>query len=464
MLQEQNLSDSDSYPQKKRGRSTNDRQMTSQEKLESQKQYQLFQLFYESCQNISIDFLYLKEYFNVGLNDCPHDVEILKIQKKLNNRRFSSNPKKSWSFDEKKVLVWVIGKYCSLKQKNCRFLNSDDFNEIAQYLFRRNAENIKQKWTSMHKTSLIAQPFTQEEDQQLQILFEKYKNDENRWKKIAQEMSKVNQIYRTSKQLRERWINYLDPSLIKIKDPWTDREDLELIYQIQQKGKKWTEIAKQLKRNENQVKNRFNGLLKRDEVDDDLNKLIDKILWRISKYPIDELKNQHEKQHFHNNHLQSLLLAVGNIESITREESYELTPCMVNLKTNQIYFTPNYMLQEILLYQQQDMGDGFEKIKREIEKFEPSQFRVASLSIISEEYQQQPQLQHNHQHFIHSFSEMPNFESSNQPASIEIKTYINPFYSLKNLQQKYIRYRTDLSLPKVMNSIPWKSQPQLLFC
>ncbi|CAD8086935.1 unnamed protein product [Paramecium sonneborni] len=463
MFQELILSDSDSFRQKKRGRNQNDRQISSQEKFEFQQQYQLFQQFYESCQNIPIDFLYLKEYFNIGLNDCPSDVEVFKIQKKLNNRRISSNQKKSWSCDEKKVLVWVIGKYCSLKQKNCRFLNSDDFNEIAQYLFRRNAENIKQKWISMHKTSLVTQPFTQEEDYHLSILYDEYKNDENRWKQIAQKMNKITQIYRTSKQLRERWINYLDPSLIRIKDPWSDREDLELVYQIQQKGKKWTEIAKQLKRNENQVKNRFNGLLKRDEVDDDLNKLIDKILWRISKQPIDDIKNNKEKQNIHNNHNQSLLFAIGNIDSITREETYELTPCMVNLKTNQIYFTPNYLLQEILQYQQQDVRDDFDKIKREIEKFEPTQFRVASLSIISEEYQQ-PQRQNNQPHFIQSFSEMPNFESSNQPASLEVKTFINPFYSLKNLQQKYFKHRTDLSLPKTIKYLPWHSLPQLLFC
>ncbi|CAD8131694.1 unnamed protein product [Paramecium pentaurelia] len=463
MFQELNLSESDSFPQKKRGRSYNDRQISSLEKFEFSKQYQLFLEFYESSQNVPIDFLYLKEYFNVGLNDCPNDGEIYKIQKKLHNRRFSQSQKKSWSFDEKKVLVWVIGKYCSIKQRNCRFLNSDDFNEIAQYLFRRNVENIKQKWTSMLKTSLITQPFTLEEDQQLSMLYDKYKNDENRWKFIAQEMNKVNQIYRTSKQLRERWINYLDPSLIKIKDPWTDREDLELIYQIQQKGKKWTDIAKQLKRNENQVKNRYNGLLKRDEVDDDLNKLIDKILWRISKQPIEEIKNHNQNQHNQNNHNQSLLLAVGNIDQISQEETYELTPCMVNLKTNQIYFTPIYLLQEILQYQQSDVRDEFEKIKREMEKFEPPQFRVASLSIISEEYQV-PQILNNQQHFIQSFSDMPNFDSYNQPPSIDIKTYLNPFYSLKNLQQKYIKYRTDLTLPKKRNSLAWKSLPQLLIC
>ena len=85
----------------------------------------------------------MREYFNIPFDICPTDSEIMKIQKKLHSRRFSLIEKKSWSQDEKKVLVWVIGKYTLLNLKNCRFLNGDDFNEISKYLFRRNVENVK---------------------------------------------------------------------------------------------------------------------------------------------------------------------------------------------------------------------------------------------------------------------------------------------------------------------------------
>ena len=51
----------------------------------------------------------------------------------------------------------------------------------------------------MHKTSLVTQPFTFEEDQQLSQLYEKYKNEDSRWKLIAAEMNNLNAIYRTSK-------------------------------------------------------------------------------------------------------------------------------------------------------------------------------------------------------------------------------------------------------------------------
>ncbi|CAD8166023.1 unnamed protein product [Paramecium octaurelia] len=467
MFEEFNLSDADSYVQKPaRGRTYQDRQSTSQERLETQQQYQQFQKFYETCSNIPIDFTYLREYFNIPFNDCLNDQDILKIQKKIHSRRFSMNQKKSWSVDEKKVLVWVIGKYCQLNQKNCRFLDNNDFNEISKYLLRRNVDNIRQKWWSMLKTSLVSQPFTQEEDQQITILYEKYKDKDNKWKLIANEMNNNNVIYRTCKQLRERWINYLDPNLLKIKDPWTDREDLELIYQIQQKGKKWTEIAKILKRNENQVKNRFNCLLKREEVQDDLNKLIDKVLWKISKQPVVmQPENQDRPALSSNSQNQSLLLTIAKIESLKKDEINQLTPCMVNLKTNQIYFTPSHILQGLLKIEQSDLQDEFELAKKDIEKFEsmPHQF-FHSLSVISEEYSIPQNYQLQIQQNIKSLSELSNYESPQMSKSNENNIIFNPIRTLTSLKKQYFKHRTDFSIPQVQSQSPWRSLPILIMC
>ncbi|CAD8098334.1 unnamed protein product [Paramecium sonneborni] len=465
MFEEFNLSESDSNLQKpQRGRSYHDRQATSQEKLETQQQYQYFQKFLESCQNIPIDFTYLSEYFNIPFHDCPNDQEIFKIQKKIHSRRFSINQKKSWSLDEKKVLVWVIGKYCQLNQKNCRFLDNQDFIEISKYLIRRNVDNIRQKWFSMLKTSLVAQPFKKEEDQEILILYEKYKHKDKKWKLIANEMNSNHLIYRTCKQLRERWINYLDPSLLKIKDPWTDREDLELIYQIQQKGKKWIEIAKILKRNENQVKNRFNCLLKREDVQNDLNKLIDKILWKISKQPVDRNQQDQERHEFVYNKNQSLLLTIAQIESLQKEEVHELTPCMVNLKTNQIYFTPINILQGLLRIEKPEFNDDFELAKKDIEKFEsiPHQF-YHSLSIISEEYsisKNQEQIQHN----IKSLADVSNFESPQMPKSLKNNSIFHHRRFLTTLKYKYFKYRTDFNLPQITNYNQQRSLPLFIIC
>jgi hypothetical protein len=61
---------------------------------------------------------------------------------------------------------------------------------------------------------------------------------------------------RTGEQIRTRYINVLDPSLIKT--PWTKEED-EILFKYQRTlGNKWTAIKKFLPgRSENSIKNRF---------------------------------------------------------------------------------------------------------------------------------------------------------------------------------------------------------------
>lgn len=46
-------------------------------------------------------------------------------------------------------------------------------------------------------------------------------------------MNAQSDVFRTGKQLRERWINYLDPALLKLNKKWTDAEDLDLLKTIQ---------------------------------------------------------------------------------------------------------------------------------------------------------------------------------------------------------------------------------------
>lgn len=72
----------------------------------------------------------------------------------------------------------------------------------------------------------------------------------------------ANRLYRTPKQVRARWFNYIDPSVNK--KEWTGEEDKILLAKVLECGKKWASIAYSMgDRNENQVKNRYHHITKR---------------------------------------------------------------------------------------------------------------------------------------------------------------------------------------------------------
>ena len=77
------------------------------------------------------------------------------------------------------------------------------------------------------------------------------------WPLIASKMEG-----RTSKQVKERWTNQLDPTIST--DPWTAEDDQQLVELIRELGHSWCEIARLMKgRTESMVKNRFHANLRK---------------------------------------------------------------------------------------------------------------------------------------------------------------------------------------------------------
>lgn len=80
----------------------------------------------------------------------------------------------------------------------------------------------------------------------------------NNWKFIAATLKT-----KTGKQIRERFINKLDPSIKK--EEWSQAEDLKIIELYTKYGSKWSEISKGLfGRPENRIKNRFYSFIQKN--------------------------------------------------------------------------------------------------------------------------------------------------------------------------------------------------------
>jgi hypothetical protein len=115
--------------------------------------------------------------------------------------------------------------------------------------------------------------FTAADDEQLRELVEQFGDSD--WLLISDQMNG-----RNARQCRERWINYLAPSLNN--GPWTPEEDMLLLQKYRELGCKWVHIAKFFpQRTDAMVKNRFNRIQRRDAKDQELRRLCDPIVLQV---------------------------------------------------------------------------------------------------------------------------------------------------------------------------------------
>ena len=127
---------------------------------------------------------------------------------------------------------------------------------IAQQVPSRSHVQCLQRWKKALDPRLVKGPWSEEEDQLLSKLVKQH--GLNAWKAIAKEITG-----RNTKQCRERWCNYLDPTLKRGK--WTAEEDAIIMAMQKKVGNKWAAITKELPgRTDNQVKIRFNSLHRKE--------------------------------------------------------------------------------------------------------------------------------------------------------------------------------------------------------
>lgn len=118
---------------------------------------------------------------------------------------------------------------------------------------KTNSVNINE----MHNQHKIKKrfAFTCDEDDRLRELVHKY--GEDNWSIIASKMKK-----RSTRQCRDRWINYLSP--LAINGTWTSEEDKLLIEKVETYGRKWKFLTQFFfGRTDINIKNHYNFIQKK---------------------------------------------------------------------------------------------------------------------------------------------------------------------------------------------------------
>ncbi|CAK78854.1 unnamed protein product (macronuclear) [Paramecium tetraurelia] len=208
------------------------------------------------------------------------------ISEKLLTQNYHKLNKK-WDQQCKQSFILAMIKYFQMKNKKTINPTSEEWKELTS-IFGQEEQTLKQRWITLITPMAKSLIWEKEEDDIIKSQMN-VKQGKHIWTEIALELYNHNNgLYvRTPKQVRERWMNYLNPILKK--SSWTDREDHQLLSLAIENGKRWSMISKYLDgRTENQVKNRYKSLLHRiyqEQDDDDIDELI-AVKQYISKRPL----------------------------------------------------------------------------------------------------------------------------------------------------------------------------------
>jgi hypothetical protein len=169
--------------------------------------------------------------------------------------------KKKWSKDEDKMLINLAEQY---KEKHWKDISSNFNNKNSLQCFSR---------YKRIRPGIIKGSWSKEEDSKILELVSMHGKCWSRISKILKT--------RNGKQIRDRFINVLDPGIKKGR--FTDEEDKKLIRLFMQHGPKWATISKYFDdRTADMIKNRFHSSIKKIIFGN--NKTIDRNILKVILY------------------------------------------------------------------------------------------------------------------------------------------------------------------------------------
>ena len=181
---------------------------------------------------------------------------------------FKVKNKKKWSEQEDNLLIELASKY---KEKHWK--------EISQNFQSKNPLQCFSRYKRI-RPGIVKGCWSIEEDKSILELVKTFGKS---WSKISRILST-----RNGKQIRDRYINVLDPRIKKGK--FTEEEDNLLIKLYLYHGPSWSNISKHFaNRTADMVKNRFHSSIKKiffgnhffDKNDDKINRILEQIKQKV---------------------------------------------------------------------------------------------------------------------------------------------------------------------------------------
>jgi hypothetical protein len=149
---------------------------------------------------------------------------------------------KKWTREEDEMLIALAEKY-----------NEKHWKEISKRFSKKNSLQCFSRYKRI-RPGIVKGSWKKEEDMRIIELVNKYGKS---WSKISKILGT-----RNGKQIRDRFINVLDPEIKKGK--FNEEEDVKLVLLFKQYGPKWATIAKYYpNRTADMIKNRFHSSIKK---------------------------------------------------------------------------------------------------------------------------------------------------------------------------------------------------------